>query len=161
MCRTRTPGEPLPRIGYCSFTTSGSEGDCDGAPSSDLKGSWPLSEGLASLDECARRCSACAKCNYVSFSEAQRDCSWFHRCDYAHLQSLHRASFRSLHVPKNVSFTPLVLELPEAPQVDFPADEEDERELKKPAPAETSREAAVHLTLGSNARPALSSSSLL
>ena len=32
------------------------------------------------MAECLRRCSECARCRTVSFSFADRDCSWYHWC---------------------------------------------------------------------------------
>ena len=92
---------PLPRLGYCDFTESGKEGECDGPVGAALKGSWPLSPTLRTLADCAARCAAsCARCNYVSFSAELGDCSWFHLCDLSKLRSQHGASFRTLPVPK-------------------------------------------------------------
>ena len=43
---------------------------------------FPVTGGWAALArECASLCRACARCNVVSFSLAERECDWFHDCD--------------------------------------------------------------------------------
>ena len=37
---------------------------------------------------CLDKCRACARCNYITFSEKYSDCSWYHSCDMTQLQSL-------------------------------------------------------------------------
>ena len=37
---------------------------------------------------CLDKCRACARCNYITFSEKYSDCSWYHSCDITQLQSL-------------------------------------------------------------------------
>eukprot|EP01045_Picozoa_sp_COSAG04_P015522 COSAG04_NODE_1231_length_7676_cov_2.067705_3_plen_425_part_00 len=68
--------------GFCDHTAPG--GDCD----SDAKGSvdtssWPSNGSLAA---CVANVSDCTRANYVSFSAANHDCSWFASCDFADLQ---------------------------------------------------------------------------
>lgn len=72
--KSRAHTEPL--VGYCGVTPF-NVGDCTGGQ----KGSWAE---LHSMDECVAACRGCPRCNFVSFSLANRDCSWFHRC------SMHR-----------------------------------------------------------------------
>lgn len=64
---------PLP--GYCRPTDG--EGDCargDG-------GAWETRKHkLHSLQACAAKCRACARCHVVSYSRLHHDCSWFHHC---------------------------------------------------------------------------------
>ena len=48
--------------GACAFADSGS------------------SPEPATLDECAEQCKKCTRCNYVSFSRAAADCSWYYAC---------------------------------------------------------------------------------
>jgi FkbM family methyltransferase len=38
--------------------------------------------------ECVLRCRACARCNVVSFSLAERECDWFHDCDPTFLKTV-------------------------------------------------------------------------
>ena len=72
-------------IGPCG--TASDAGDC----SAGTKGSWLMSEREASSWEsaaasCVRRCTACDRCRYVSFSTQWKDCSWFFACDLATLR---------------------------------------------------------------------------
>ena len=60
-------------IGYCGFTDYG--GDC----SRDVQGAWPLRE-VGTFDGCYRRCLACERCNFISFSRNADDCSWYLTC---------------------------------------------------------------------------------
>ena len=58
--------------------------DCDAGDRGVLPG--PLraasKDGWAALaHECASLCRACARCNVVSFSLAERECNWFYDCD--------------------------------------------------------------------------------
>ena len=60
--------------GYCQTTAYfAAKGDC----STDIVGSM---EGVASADECARRCTECESCAYVSFSRRDRSCDWYSAC---------------------------------------------------------------------------------
>ena len=56
--------------GFCAVTATG--GSCD----EDESGSWELS----SKDVCLQRCASCSGCSFISFSAANRDCSWFREC---------------------------------------------------------------------------------
>jgi FkbM family methyltransferase len=38
--------------------------------------------------ECANLCLACARCNVISFSLAERECDWFHDCDLGVLETV-------------------------------------------------------------------------
>ena len=72
-------------IGPCG--TASDAGDC----SAGTKGSWSMSEREASSWEsaaasCVRRCTACDRCRYVSFSTQWKDCSWFFACDLTMLR---------------------------------------------------------------------------
>ena len=72
-------------LGPCG--TADSAGDCGAGH----KGSWTLTERQtrsweAAAAACERRCLACGRCNYVSFSLRWRDCSWFHECDLGALR---------------------------------------------------------------------------
>ena len=49
----------------------------------------PATGGWAALArECAGLCRACARCNVVSFSLAERECDWFHDCDPSILKTV-------------------------------------------------------------------------
>ena len=56
---------------------------CPQACDSEPWGSFPL----RSLDECVRACLGCARCSYLSFSQANTDCSWFYTCDLTRLHT--------------------------------------------------------------------------
>ena len=62
--------------GYCKATLYFS--DCERAE----YGAW---ESPTTLRECVDACQGCARCNYVSFSKSNRDCSWFHNCSFSEL----------------------------------------------------------------------------
>lgn len=70
--------------GYCEVTDG--PGNC----TKDAKGSWMLLEEeamnkTAAALACRRRCSACGRCRFFSFSAHFRDCSWFWRCSLGKL----------------------------------------------------------------------------
>lgn len=67
--------------GYCEKTVGFS--DCRAG----AIGSYDQGPASRSLDECVAACRACRNCRFVSFSAANRDCSWFSACDLAHLRS--------------------------------------------------------------------------
>ena len=69
------PGET--HSGNCGGTDYG--GDC----TYDASGAWVADqENITSLALCAARCRTCARCNYVSYSNASanNDCSWYSHC---------------------------------------------------------------------------------
>ena len=69
------PGET--HSGNCGSTDYG--GDC----TYDASGAWVADqENITSLALCAARCRTCARCNYVSYSNASanNDCSWYSHC---------------------------------------------------------------------------------
>ena len=89
-------------LGFCEVTEG--EGDCARGD----KGTWEThaagqADGLRDLAGCMRRCGACARCNWVSFSHMHEDCSWFHACDpravarQSHFLAKH---FVTVRVPK-------------------------------------------------------------
>ena len=45
-------------------------------------GAW---QTPTTLRECVNACQGCARCNYISFSARNRDCSWFHNCSFSEL----------------------------------------------------------------------------
>ena len=77
-------------LGYCETTTYNS-GDC----AVDSKGSfrWPIGDRhawpdlsdyereIAGMQDCMLQCLQCARCDLVSFSRTERDCSWYSNCD--------------------------------------------------------------------------------
>ncbi len=61
--------------GVCQETWHFARGDC----STDTVGMWVIS----SADECIRRCRACDGCGWISYSQRERDCSWYTDCTRA------------------------------------------------------------------------------
>ena len=54
---------------------------------------------ITSLEQCAARCyNRCTGCAFVSFSEAQKDCSWYARCDTPGQLEWHGNQFVSAQV---------------------------------------------------------------
>jgi hypothetical protein len=85
--------------GYCSATQT--EGNC----TTGDKGSFKEFEkrGLhrgepLSIGHCARMCSRCARCNYISvgLSPDVTDCSWYHSCDLRKTRTLVDTNFVSM-----------------------------------------------------------------
>ena len=82
--------------GHCGFGTSGA--DCN----TEDSGSWQFNRTEAknwkvAQAACARRCNACARCQFVSYSLKERDCSWFAMCNMENLKFLVQ-DFRSQRV---------------------------------------------------------------
>ena len=71
--------------GSCGKTRDGDGGDCEHGD----KGSWTIGRGqawqregwVASAQECISRCSACARCKFISVTLWGNDCSWYAACD--------------------------------------------------------------------------------
>lgn len=88
--------------GYCAETTSGKVGDCTAGNKGCFR--WPPSPAsapsgkLRGLQACVLECLKCARCNYVSFSRLEHDCSWYHSCDLSHLFSGTATGHTSLRV---------------------------------------------------------------
>mmetsp|Transcript_34596 Transcript_34596/g.73876 ORF Transcript_34596/g.73876 Transcript_34596/m.73876 type:complete len:203 (+) Transcript_34596:117-725(+) len=64
------------------------------------RGAWPLPANAtgswaAALFQCTHMCKGCANCHYISFSNRNRDCSWFNSCRINELQQS-VSGFRSL-----------------------------------------------------------------
>ena len=59
--------------GYCSATEVGEGALCDPA---DVKGTWLQ----PSASVCVAACKRCSRCNFVSYSALDADCSWFLEC---------------------------------------------------------------------------------
>ena len=79
--------------GYCDVTAAGHKGNCK----TGLLGSWIMDNKY----ECMQRCRGCAQCQYVSFSHANKDCSWFNECATDSLGTLFNGeSYATYHVKK-------------------------------------------------------------
>ena len=125
------------RDGYCAATEG--EGDCARGD----KGSFGLPvvpnahwSWRPAIAFCLARCSACARCSYVTVSLADHDCSWYHTCDLSHLHTdLGQKRFHSGGVPRRrLANVNLTAELPR-PQGAFTEEElvAQTYELQQPA----------------------------
>jgi hypothetical protein len=68
------------RLGYCESAQG--VGDCQAGRA----GSWELTASetadlATARSACQRRCEACGRCRYMSFSVLWKDCTWHHMCD--------------------------------------------------------------------------------
>jgi hypothetical protein len=105
LCTTRDwlgRAAPLMHLGFCDKTEG--EGDCSARGRGRAKGAWEMGGagergGLLGASACIRRCEACERCHFVSFSTNHEDCSWFHRCALDKLQvPLGAETFRTVQV---------------------------------------------------------------
>ena len=67
--------------GFCGVTSAKEGTTC---ASSDQQGSWALpaaSKMRSSLQLCLQHCIECQQCHFVSISRADKDCSWYTKCD--------------------------------------------------------------------------------
>lgn len=84
-----TGGPPPPKPGTLGNGTCGNTnygGDCSVLD----RGAWnTTSEGIASLADCVARCRrGCSKCEFVSLSLKNEDCSWYKECDLDRLMKV-------------------------------------------------------------------------
>ena len=81
--------------GHCGPTAATET--CDAG---QLHGGWSTKRTkITSLEQCAARCyNRCARCAFVSFSEARKDCSWYARCDAPGQLEWHGNEFVSAQV---------------------------------------------------------------
>ena len=75
-------------LGYCG-TNRTADVAAKGASCVSTHGRWYTSGTKPSLQECARRCTACDSCRFVSFSAHTVDCSLYAACDVSHLTRVH------------------------------------------------------------------------
>ena len=71
-------------LGYCGKNRT-ADVTAKGASCVSTYGRWYTPGTKPSLQECARRCTACDSCRFVSFSAQTVDCSLYAACDVAHL----------------------------------------------------------------------------
>jgi hypothetical protein len=83
--------------GFCALTTADA-GDC----MRDESGSWPLTSTATwaqARTSCIKLCATCQRCQFISYSRQNADCSWFAECDLARLQvagiQKHKMDFRT------------------------------------------------------------------
>ena len=74
----------LSRPGYCEVTGYG-QSDCSGGNPPVYKGYIRSKAAKLTLAGCKHSCLACERCNFVSFSSQERECSWFQFCDLGNL----------------------------------------------------------------------------
>ena len=58
--------------GVCALTETGDRGDCQMGEKGSLR--------AYNKRECAQFCRRCSRCRFISFSQLDLDCSWFHDC---------------------------------------------------------------------------------
>ena len=79
-------GPPPPAVGSTANGTCGNTnygGDCSVQP----RGAWNAKDlNITSVDECVAKCAGCKKCNFISFSTHNSDCSWYEACDWKELE---------------------------------------------------------------------------
>jgi len=68
------------RLGYCGSAKG--VGDCQAG----RRGSWELTASetadlVTARSACQRRCEACGRCRYISYSVVWKDCTWYRKCD--------------------------------------------------------------------------------
>jgi hypothetical protein len=67
----------MKRHGHCGYTPDGNAGDCVAGWS----GMWSARNiSVNDLAGCARHCKTCPRCQFVSFSALDDDCSWYRMC---------------------------------------------------------------------------------
>ena len=89
------PGTEL--AGFCANTKTGDGGDCAQGES----GSWRMGPNLRTERDCARKCARkCPRCNYVSVSLKDSDCSWYAKCDVSRLEFLSFTGHRTVAVKR-------------------------------------------------------------
>ena len=96
----------LSRTGYCEATKAAKQtaSNCKRGH----KGWWALngprhrSSWEAAFDYCAKRCTNCQRCRYISVSIQWNDCSWFHECDMDALKNA-PTGFKSAMLEKRIS----------------------------------------------------------
>ena len=107
------PGETSP--GCCGVTQGGSAGDCEhgdrgtvylGRKFGEHEGERSTGSMVPDEAACIAWCAACPRCNYISYSFANADCSWYHSCNFTFLRSreVQRITgddtYTTVHVPK-------------------------------------------------------------
>ena len=65
--------------GFCGVTAADNRGDCVVGSSGNLRVHGNLSTWPQLTRACLRECSKCDRCNFISISLSEKDCSWY-RC---------------------------------------------------------------------------------
>ena len=72
--------------GFCGYTVAGSPHSCDRGDSGSIGLSIRSAQTLErAVRTCLEACNRCKRCNYITVNSAERDCSWYYRCDMDHL----------------------------------------------------------------------------
>lgn len=89
----------LSQQGHCGFTQSNSPGDC----TSGWSGSWSTRQiRVENLAGCAEHCRThCSRCRYVSYAQADDDCSWYRNCPRVTLGTSHVSLAVNLNAQRN------------------------------------------------------------
>ena len=80
--------------GYCAVTEFSSR---VALCSTDKSGAWhtlPTDDAVKGQRSCAKRCTRCRNCRFVSYSMSQNDCSWYAECN---LRALGDNKFQTDH----------------------------------------------------------------
>ena len=85
-------------IGYCDGTDD-NEGDCERGNSGSFRIGGPAA-AVHDHTSCIERCRGCARCNFVSISPTNHDCSWFHKCKVPVGLAYRGNSYVTFAVPK-------------------------------------------------------------
>lgn len=89
--------------GFCAETDANTGvGDCERGDSGTIALHWPGFGAVKTAEACATWCvQLCARCRYVSFSLAAKDCSWYHDCDLTGLNQRWQQDLR--HVSRRAA----------------------------------------------------------
>ena len=88
------PAPSVGTVGYCAATEYNS-GDCIAGDMGSFR--WPIGQRhhhaatdewreVGGMQDCIARCLECARCQVVSYSRTEHDCSWYFQCN---LEALH------------------------------------------------------------------------
>ena len=104
---SRSPAQPVRTSwadGFCGATVDGESNDCarDDLGSFGLKPHQLVNWSMA-WTACTRHCLGCARCQYITVSLSNADCSWYASCNMRHLsKSPFARGFRTRRVRRSV-----------------------------------------------------------
>ena len=84
--------------GFCNITLEHKVASCDFGTMGAM-GLWKNRNRKRTLEEaaalCLQKCAHCHRCRYISVSASLHDCSWYHKCDMAHLNDPASPEFKT------------------------------------------------------------------
>ena len=95
------PSDYSPHNGVCGGTSWTTPDVCSGSASCESHQSGAVharENNITSLEQCIQQCERCERCNFVSFSLANDDCSWYVDCDMSRLIPTPQANYTSVRV---------------------------------------------------------------